>query len=44
VRKQATADTTRAHPDHIEQVLTIIDAVSVQVRASDWQVKKIARA
>ena len=44
LREQATADATRALPDHIEQVLTIVDAVSIQVRASDRQVKMIARS
>jgi transposase len=44
MREQAMANTSKALPDHIEQVLTIIDAVNVQVRAADQQVRLIARS
>jgi transposase len=44
LREQASTDPTRALPDHIEQVLTIIDALNAQMRLADQQVKDLARS
>lgn len=44
MREQASTEPTRALPDHIEQVLTVIDTLNVQMRMSDQQVKTLARS
>ncbi len=43
MRSQAAAG-QRSLPDHIEQVLAVVDTLNQQVRAADQQVKALARA
>jgi transposase len=44
LRDQATEDSTRALPEHIEAVLTTIETLTAQMRRSDQQIKQLARS
>lgn len=44
LREQAVTDSSRSIPDHIEQVLVVIDSLNEQMKAADRQVATLARS
>lgn len=44
LREQASLDPSRTIPDHIEQVLTVVDTLNAQMRIADQQVTALARS